>query len=287
MELLSKQLPLSGVWAVVISYCGENRLLTTVLALLKQVDHVHIVDNASTEPTSSILHRLGLMKSVSVELLPRNMGIGFALNRGVKSAKAAGAQWVLTMDQDSVADDGLLQAYAKALTQDPMLSCLSPNILNHGAGGEKQDSDIDFAITSGNLVKLDLLECVGGYDEVLFIDGVDIDLSLRIRSAGVRIRRIGAAILYHELGHKHSEFGMLARFYTLHPPIRRFYMFRNHLILMRRFAFRYPLFMLKASIVQCLYFLAILCFEGVSGKSLSSIMAGIKAGLVGRTGAHQ
>lgn len=281
-----KNVPLPGVWAIVVSYCGGEQLFKTISALLNQVDHIHIVDNASTKLSLQVLQQLAAMPDISVSLLPKNMGIGYALNRGVERAHEAGAQWVLSMDQDSTADKGLLQAYAKALNHAPELVCLAPNILNHGLGKKKRDADLDFAITSGNLVKINLLNHIGGFDEDLFIDGVDIDLSLRIRLTGAHIRRIEAAVLYHELGRKHLAKGMLAKFYTVHSPLRRYYMYRNHLLLLRRHALRFPLFMIKATVFQCLHLVAVVRYEGINGASLLSIWAGVKAGLAGRIGTH-
>lgn len=279
-----KSVPIPGVWAVIVSYCGGDRLLTTVQALLNQVEHVHIVDNASTETTDLVLQQLSLMRDVSVNRLQRNMGIGFALNQGVESARAAGAQWVLTMDQDSTADQFLLEAYGKALSQCPELACFAPNVHNYGLGKCSSDKDIQFAITSGNLVKLELLQRVGSFDEGFFIDGVDLDFSLRIRSAGFRIRQVCGAKLYHQLGDKHTASGILAKFYTLHSPMRRYYMYRNHILLMRRHGLHHPFFMLKATLFQFLHLAAIFRFEGICRDTCDSIWAGIKAGIAGRTG---
>jgi rhamnosyltransferase len=275
---------LKRILAVVVSYNGQSDTVDTVAALLGQVDHVHVVDNASAEASWNHLQALRGTPTVSIERLHRNAGIGHALNLGLAKARQMGFGWLLTMDQDSLVDSSMLAAFRNFIDRDAEAACLTPNVFTNGRSRTFPDGPVDFAITSGNLVKLDVFSRVGAYDEGLFIDGVDIDFSLRVRAAGYSICRVGAAVLHHQLGSKHVAKGPLARFYLAHSPLRRYYMYRNHLYLMQRYWHRFPLFIAKATLVQALHLLALLVHERNTGASLRLIARGIRDFFRGRTG---
>ena len=274
------------ILAVVVSYNGQSDTVKTVTALLDQVDHVHVVDNASAETSWNQLQALCGAATLSMERLQLNAGIGRALNLGLAKARQLGCRWLLTMDQDSLVDTSMLAAYRNFIDRDAEAACLTPNVFTNGSSRILPDGPVDFAITSGNLVREDVFSSVGAYDEGLFIDGVDIDFSLRVRAAGYSILRVGAAVLHHQLGSRQVANGPLARFYLAHSPLRRYYMYRNHLYLVQRYWHRFPLFIAKATLVQVLHLLAMLVHERNTGASLRLIGRGIWDFFCKRTGAE-
>jgi len=131
----------SDVLAVVVSYNGGDAIAPTVSALRSQGVRVHIVDNGSDAPTLAALDALAQDAGVSVELLGRNLGVGHALNRGVVKARALGATWLLTMDQDSLVDSGLVAAYARAAARHPGGVCFAPTIDDSHHGENDRDGE--------------------------------------------------------------------------------------------------------------------------------------------------
>ncbi len=116
------------VLAVVVSYNGLQKTKQTVDALRRQVGHVHIVDNGSDAESLGVLESLEREPGITVERLGENRGVGYALNRGVQRAMEMGCAWLLTMDQDSVVDGSLIEAYMGAVEQDPKQVSLAPRI---------------------------------------------------------------------------------------------------------------------------------------------------------------
>ena len=57
--------------------------------------------------------------------------------------------------------------------------------------------DVDFAIGACQLVRREAFEGVGGFDESYFYGPEDVDLCLRLRSAGSRVVQVGAAGCEH------------------------------------------------------------------------------------------
>lgn len=273
-----------SVMAVIISFNGASKLLETVHALRGQVEHIHIIDNASSEPTLTLLNALEALQGVSIRRLAENRGIGAALNLGVAKARADGFDWLLTMDQDSRADPCMLHAFRQCIQADSTRVCLTPTLVVHGTPGSEEEREVAYAITSGNLVNLALFDQIGLYNEDMFIDCVDFDFCLRLRAKGYRIFRAGKARLHHELGDPHQTNRPLARFYTQHSPLRRYYMYRNFLMLLKLHFKQFPAFLLKSSIVHLILLFLIPIYDPNSKLSLLAIAQGIHDSCVGRSG---
>ncbi|WLT31325.1 glycosyltransferase [Geothrix sp. PMB-07] len=272
--------------AVIVSFNGHKKTDMTVRALLGKVGHIHIVDNGSDLKSLEVLRALEANQGVSVTYLKNNRGIGHALNLGLTYAKDGGFTWILTMDQDSLIDHDMVQAFCRAIQTHPDLACLSPTVIIHGEHKrDRRDGPISYAITSGNLVRMDVFERIGGYNEEMFIDALDFDFCLRARQAGWQVWQVGNAFLYHELGDTHTVPRPFSQFYTLHSPTRRYYMYRNFLYLAKAHARNFPLFIIKSAIAHFLLLITILLFEKERGSSLSAIFQGVEDFFHNRMGA--
>ena len=104
------------------------------------------------------------------------------------------------------------------------------------------------SITSGNLVQVKVFDQIGPYDEGFFIDCIDFDFSLRLRKAGHSFCRVADAAMQHELGEVAGVPAFLRRYYARHSPTRRYYMYRNFLYMIERYALDFPLFILKLTL---------------------------------------
>src|SRR5258708_5068920 len=149
------------IMAVVVSYNGRETTRRTILALVGQVGHIHVVDNGSEADSIEILDSLARENGISINLLGRNRGIGYALNLGVAHAKKIGCTWLLTMDQDSVVDNGLTKAYQSAVLLDDRVASLSPRISKKRSYTDPECVGIHSAITSGDLVRISGFEKIG------------------------------------------------------------------------------------------------------------------------------
>ena len=276
----------ADIFAVVVSFNGEATIARTVRALQGRVGRICVIDNGSRSECLDQLRALDGEADIEVLTLGTNMGIGYALNRGVARARELGYTWLLTMDQDSVADSGMIPAYCAAIEANPDLACLSPAIAGRPMG-VADVYPVSYAITSGNMVRISALEQVGPYDEGLFIDCVDFDFSLRLRRAGYGIHRVSAAAMRHQLGEPESTSRFAGRFYARHSPMRRYYMYRNHLYLCERYLVRFPGFILKLTVLQALLFVLIGFYDTNPAQSYRAIARGIKDYCLRRRGQCQ
>jgi rhamnosyltransferase len=262
------------VLAVVVSYNGLQKIARTVEALRGQVDRTFIVDNGSGPESLTVLDGLEKDASISVHRLGENRGIGHALNLGVQRARAGGYGWILTMDQDSVVEAGFVQAYRAAVEQDPQRACLAPRIAN-GTKAGVPSGEITYTVTSGNMVRMDLFDHVGLYDEGFFIDCVDFDFCLRLRRSGFAIHRAADAVMHHQLGDEIDAPAFVRFCYARHPPVRRYYMFRNFMYLAERYLWVFPMFIGKLGILHVVLLPLIGLFDRTPLASYRAIARGL------------
>ena len=263
------------VLAVVVSFNGGQRLREACVALREQLAATLVVDNGSDAESLEILDALERELGLSVIRIGENRGVGYALNLGIEHARRLGCSWILTMDQDSIVGDAMMSSYQAALARDPHLVSLAP-LTSEREPGSVAPARQDYAITSGNLVRLSVFDEVGPYDEGLFVDCVDFDFSLRLRRAGHEITRVPDARLWHRVGHPVAAPRWVRRFYTLHSPVRRYYMFRNYLYLAERHVRRFPLFILKLGMLQLVLLVLMGFYDPHPLASYRAVLRGVR-----------
>ena len=224
---------------IVIFNPDINRLKENISAVIVQCAHVYLVDNGSNniDEVKKLLNQYNHSK-VSVLCNMENQGIAKALNQLASEAQKGGFDWILTLDQDSVAPSNIIEEFEK-YTNNLNTGMLCPVICdrNKGVVVEAKDNykEIDECITSGSLLNIKAWRKIGGFDESMFIDGVDFDICYRLRKNGYKILCIQSVVLLHELGrivyHRFIFWKVLVK---NHSAFRKFYIARNTVYLARK-----------------------------------------------------
>jgi len=229
-----------------------------------------IIDNNSNKNTKDILVKLENDK-IKIIYNEKNYGIARALNEGVKFARKNNFKWILTMDQDSIAEgkmvDKLLEC-AKFYANYSRVVSFSPNILyareiyqNRKIKSKLYQKYLT-VITSGNLLNVNIFNKFIKYEEKLFIDSVDFDFCLKLHISNYIIIRCNNAFLFHELGEIRFKkiFGFKIH-YHIHSPIRKYYMIRNNIYIFKKYFWKFPFFCIKKQIFTILGCLKIFLIE--------------------------
>ena len=235
--------------AVVITYHPSSEQVERLACLLDLFDFLIVVDNtpaSDKEPGS--LARLDSDERIAVIFNRANVGIAAALNLGVRAAQQRGCRWVVTLDQDSRPLAPLASFFRRVMRGEvpvPRLGVLGANYLNTNNGRlgvSRSDPTAEIAIvpcviSSGSLLNLACFASIGGFDERLFIDMVDTEYCYRARQHGYSVALATEPMMEHAVGYVRSVrlFGQ-ERLFTLHPPFRQYYIFRNSLYLIRRYS---------------------------------------------------
>lgn len=243
--------------AGIVTYNPDlGRLRANLEAIVPQVREVFVCDNGSGNP-EELRALLASFPTVTLEELGENLGIAAALNRLLGAAHAGGFGWIVLLDQDSVASDGMADALAAHADATTGLVC--PFILDRNRMSVEEWRTMDMpavqrlehaakhgAITSGSLVQVAAALAVGGFDERYFIDYVDFDFNERLLLAGYAIVRVNDTYLLHEKGKSEATWLRVPRataagrqwqpLYKLgYSPQRCYYQARNRVIYWKRY----------------------------------------------------
>lgn len=211
-------------------------LLRAVSSIIDQISSLVIIDNASKN-IDGIINSLNGFSKIKFICNRSNLGIATALNQIGEFSKANGYTWFLTLDQDSICPNNLLEIYTEYILKDD-IAIICPYILRRvNLNKEKEiiiDKEYEFikvAITSGCLVRTKAWESVNGFWETLFIDRVDDDFCFALRDKGWKIYKTYKVRLEHEIG-KPIQHSILGRTYYTdsYPDFRYYYIARNMII---------------------------------------------------------
>lgn len=229
------------VAAVIPIYHPTDAVYDNIETLLHQVDRVVAVDDGTGPAADQVLDGFEAL-GVEVLRLPTNGGIAGALNAGVtRILEDSSVRAILTLDQDSCVSEGFV---ASALTTLDRLSALGVGIVvpalvnDHGVPIRGTISSGDASplepIQSGMLIARSTFERLGLFRAELVIDCVDSDFFLRAKRAGVLTAIDLGCSIRHELGEPRRSVPGREGF-SYHSPVRRFYITRNRLTILREF----------------------------------------------------
>jgi rhamnosyltransferase len=284
----------NGVCAVIVTFrpCAQD--FANLAKLRPQVEKLVVVDNGSSDQALQQLRTASLALNFELIENPSNLGIGAALNIGVKWAQENGAKWIALFDQDSSVTDGfitqMLVDFEYFQTQRNIL-LLIPRYKDPQSGLERvcgldKDGGPFVTITSGSLLPVTAFEACGYFNEDLFIYTVDDEYSLRLRSRGYSIALSPHAVLLHASGSPscYRIFGKPWFQTTNYKPGVRYYISRNRIWMSLRYGARYPRWArgaLRASLID-LCRLAIA--EDYRWAKVKMVFLGFRDGMLGRMG---
>ncbi|MFZ5366161.1 MAG: glycosyltransferase family 2 protein [Patescibacteria group bacterium] len=210
------------VSVVVPTYNLKEILLECLDSIINQDYHnleVIVVDNASTDGTSEAVKK----KFPKVKLIrnQKNLGVTGGANAGLKEATG---DYIWLVDHDNILNPNMLSEMVKLAESDPKIGVVVPKILywenkdiiwaagtgmnlitgeNIFRGGKdigqyEKVKEVDIA-PANFLVKREVIEKVGLYDDIYFVSYEDADFSFRVRKAGYKIIYTPKALCYHKI----------------------------------------------------------------------------------------
>lgn len=212
------------------------KLKQNLTAIVPQVLHTVIVDNAS-DNIIDIKKLVSEFRHVEVIVNKDNKGIAAALNQIFRKANEWKSLYAITLDQDSEVYPNLIKTYLTYENLGDSFTCLrhDRNFTIENSADKKYEY-VDSCITSGNLVKVAAWKDVGGFNERLFIDMVDVDFCYRLKNNGYRILKVNKYGMLHEIGDGSfvTLFGR-KHFTGNYSAFRKYYIFRNMSYVIRKY----------------------------------------------------
>ena len=227
-----------NVGIVISNYNGWQDTVQCLESLQKQTYRdfeIILLDDASTNDSVQQLQKHLTENTV---FLPQEANVGFAAanNVGMRRALADGCDWVLLLNNDTVAapdflENLLRETPAGAVSRPKMLFLDPPDEIwfaggeldratgkvRHLGGHEKdgpafaEKKQVSFITFCCVLLPRQVIEQVGFLDETLFMYCEDVDYCIRLADAGVPLWFLPDARIWHKAGG--SAGGMLSVYY--------------------------------------------------------------------------
>lgn len=268
------------VIAGIITYnadCGE--LKKNVEAIKKQVDHVLIVDNHSTN-AQEITDLFCEDAMVTIAYNKKNYGVGVGLNQIMRYALSKGYTWALTLDQDTFVYPNLISKYEQ-YTEMPdvaMINCHYNDRNYYKAKSYTQKNEFEFVrecITSACLTNAKAVLQCGGFDNKMFIDLVDNDMCATLQENGYKIVKLRHMGYLHSLGNvtKKRIFGYDLKLFH-YSPMRIYFLSRNTIYYIKKHHSGYNRLIVIARLM-----VSSVGFEDHRAKKLFAYVCGIARGI--------
>jgi rhamnosyltransferase len=269
----------SSVAAAIILYNPKDDVIQNIESYINQVSHLYILDNSKILDLSIKKYIIAFNK-IDYIFNGRNLGIATSLNIAAGKAIEKKYSYLLTMDQDSKAPINLVETLLDTANKSDKPGLISPlhsNIFDtHQRHIDSKITIVNSVMTSGNLISLDAYTTVGGFNEDLFIDYVDVDYCLRLKSSGFNIYKIHSIILEHNEANLTEKKILNMKIYpTNNDPQRMYYKTRNLLYLNSTYSKKYSKIVRNEFSIYLRSLIKILFLEKQKYLKIKMILMGI------------
>ncbi|HSW87870.1 MAG TPA: glycosyltransferase family 2 protein, partial [Candidatus Saccharimonadales bacterium] len=230
--------------------------ITTLQQQTVKPFEIIIVNNASTDDTAIMVKKN--FPQIRLINLSSNTGVTGGRNKGLEVSKG---DYVLFFDHDMDAEPDMLEEILQVAESDDSIGIVTPKIyfwddkqiiwsagtdinlwtgqvLFHGGKDHGQfSSDKEVAIAPAVLlVKREVLDKIGGFDDIYFATYEDTDFCFKAKKAGYITYYAAKAQAYHRIPYDDT----LAMKRLLD---RTYWVARNRIIFMKRFGKSFPVFL--------------------------------------------
>lgn len=228
---------------VTVSYNGRDLLrqtLDSVFSVIRGIDFEYIViDNASQDDSVAMIREY--FPQVKLIENKDNIGVAKAYNQGVQNSQG---KYIVFLNPDTVLESNIIAGLAQFLEDHPEVGIAGPRVLwpdgqfQLGAGGfasgylafwghyfflgrlsrgkfpsfwiqqrffQTKPQQLDWLAAVCMIVRREVFQQVGGFDEKFFVYAEDTELCLRARRAGWGVCYCPQFSIYHYLGGSSKE----------------------------------------------------------------------------------
>jgi len=296
--------------ALVVTHNRLSQLKVTIPRLLSEdLDHVAVVDNASTDGTGVWLAAQSDDRLVVFTLAENRGGAGgFAHGMGLLH-EGYGPDWIVLMDDDARPHPNAISAFRNASSpadcvaaavlypdgqicemNRPMhnpfssLSRMLGGVARRGRGGFRipdlaysksaETFEMDMASFVGCFISRRAIEICGLPDARLFLYGDDLLYTLKLKKAGLRLLFMPSVVFEHDCS------TLPGRQRTYQPVWKAYYNYRNGLILYRETAGGLAWFLMALRIPMWVW--RTRGYGAHKARYLRLLVAAIRDGVTGR-----
>ncbi len=229
-----------GLFAVIVNWNLANKTILCVDSLLSAglpLNQIIVVDNGSDDNSvEELSKRFG--DCLIIITNKHNKGFAAGVNQGIREAIYKNAKWIFLINNDAYVDVTFFDKIIPFLCDE--FDILSPIIYYHDRpnkiwfvgdrlipgtlfsyglwknriddGNLPESIAIDFANGAGMLIKREVFEKIGFFDEQLFMYGEEVDFCWRAKINNLKIVSVTGAKIWHEISASTSSTSTLKHY---------------------------------------------------------------------------
>ncbi|MDD1743003.1 MAG: glycosyltransferase family 2 protein [Methanomassiliicoccales archaeon] len=292
----------SKLCTVVVNWNRANDTVECIRSLRLggvEGNRIIVIDNGSTDESATRI--VSECPEAELHRMGRNLGYAKGANAGMTLALADRPDFIFFLNNDAVVGERSVLKLIEGLQRHPDCALAGPKILYYGtdriwfAGGsynhilgyskhpgmDRQDDGggiegkVDFITGCASMVRRELIERIGGFDEDFNMYAEDIEYGFRAREAGFGSLYVPGAVVSHKVS---SSTGVPGT--NVMTPQRSFYYARNMILfVLKRIPWpeRFTCFMGQFAI-SLPYYSAMIAMQRVKG-GLGAYLRGIGSAL--------
>jgi GT2 family glycosyltransferase len=238
--------------AIIIVIWNGRQDTVECLESLRKDTYLHkrliVVDNGSSDDSVAWIRER--FPETTVIENHANLGFTGGNNVGIRQAAAEGAEYVYLLNNDTTVEPDALSTLVDVAEKEPRFGLLAPvmhyfdpprdiwfagsrillkaGLMVHDNSRQPARSDAPYEVpwVSGCaiLMRMSLARRMQGFDDRYYLTFEDVDLSLRVREAGLAVVTVPAARIYHKGGRSGKRISGIGYYYVV----------RNKLLLVRK-----------------------------------------------------
>lgn len=244
------------LYIVIVNWNLEHDTVECIESLIHagvSLNQIILIDNGSSDgSTKSFKSQFG--DKLHLIINDDNMGYVKAINQGIQVALNLNADWILLLNNDTVVDAKFYQEIQHSIAGSDSFAIIAPLIFyysqperiwylgDHLLGGTlltynsyhgktapvdlPRSIPVDFVSGCAMVIKSDVAERIGMFDETLVMYGEEVDYCWRARLAGYHAVCITRAKVWHKVSKSADKM----------KPRSRYYKIRNQIIFYRRYS---------------------------------------------------
>lgn len=218
------------IGSVVVLYNPTEDEIKNINSYIPNVDRAVIVDNSAQNNEKIVELLINDKSKIQYFSKQENMGLCKALNIGIKLLEESGCDWALLFDADSKLGSDIVTEYKKAIEdyKGKQVALFTPVHVFDRSNAVPYSGykNVDWSMTSGWLINIEIFEKQNGFFEELFVDGLDMDYCFKSHENGYLLIECGKAVINHHPAETRNCLGFK---YGIASPYR-YYMQARQLI---------------------------------------------------------
>ena len=204
---------------IIITYNSQHTIEKCLRSVLESKDNfekrIYLIDNNSTDNTRDLIIKYEANPNIKITFNRENTGFAGGINQGFELSGDFAPDFYFLLNPDAEVTPDCLSQLIMTAKKDTSLGLIAPKIIDpvtqkswfdggridwlrfRAVHDKNYASETQFLTGCALLIRKEVIQKIGNFDENFFLYYEDDDYSLRALKAGFKLKMVGEALCYH------------------------------------------------------------------------------------------